>query len=214
MIFDVHTIIELDEISVETLRILAAVASCLLFIKLYDWLRLFKATSFYVLLVRMTIRDILPFMTLFFVSLLIFGMPMNMLSHNRDEDTTLVEKSFGLWLADTLFNQYLIALGEPETKDNFKLGMQTQLVLVLFLLAISFMQVVMLNMLIAIMADTFGNATELKEVYTIKSRLQILSDSTEIIHEELSIEEDSTYMIVMRPVHQENDEDNWQGSVN
>ena len=37
-----------DWISVENLRVMAAFASCLLFVKLYDWLRLFSSTAFYV----------------------------------------------------------------------------------------------------------------------------------------------------------------------
>ena len=114
---------ELSLISVQNLRVMAALASCALFIKLYDWLRLFKSTSFYVLLVKLTVKDILPFMTLFAVSLLIFGMPMNMLSHNRDDEETLVDDSFGYWLLDTIYNQYLISLGDAEQKDNFKKGM-------------------------------------------------------------------------------------------
>ena len=56
-------------------------------------------------------------------------------------------------------------------KDNFKKSAQTQLVLVIFLMAISYTQVVMLNMLIAIMANTFDNAMELIDVNTIRSRL-------------------------------------------
>ena len=66
-------------------RIMAAFATCAIFIKLYDWLRLFENTAFYVLLVKLTMKDILPFMILLFVSLLIFGIPMSMLSLNRDE---------------------------------------------------------------------------------------------------------------------------------
>ena len=69
-----------------------------------------------------------------------------------------------------------MALGDPENKDNYKESAQTQLVLVIFLITISYTQVVMLNMLIAIMGDTFGNAVEQKDVNTKRSRLQILSD--------------------------------------
>ena len=118
---------------------MAALASSALFIKLYDWLRLFKSTSFYVLLVKLTIKDILPFMTLFAVSLLIFGMPMSFLSLNRTEDAALIDNSFGYWLLDTLYNQFLISLGDAEKKENFKEGSHAQLVLIFFLMAISFM---------------------------------------------------------------------------
>ena len=86
LVFNIHTLAEWHEIPVENLRIMAAFATCAIFIKLYDWLRLFEMTAFYVLLVKMTMKEILPFMILLFVSLLIFGIPMSMLSLNREED--------------------------------------------------------------------------------------------------------------------------------
>ena len=46
-------------------------------------------------------------------------------------------------------------------KQQYKNSAQTQLVLTIFLMAISYTAVVMLNMLIAIMANTFDNAMEL-----------------------------------------------------
>ena len=37
--------------AVEPLRVLAAFASCFILVKMFDWLRLFEETAFYVLLV-------------------------------------------------------------------------------------------------------------------------------------------------------------------
>ena len=42
-----QTMLETKVIEIKVLRILAAIASCLLLAKLYDWLRLFETTSFY-----------------------------------------------------------------------------------------------------------------------------------------------------------------------
>ena len=108
--FNIDTMAELGDISVENLRIIASVASCCLFMKLYDWLRLFKDTSFYVLLVKLTLTDVTAFFILFAVSLLIFGVPMSMLSLNRQDDS-IVSESFGFWLLDAVYGQYMIALG-------------------------------------------------------------------------------------------------------
>lgn len=87
--FNIDTLAEREDISVENLRIIAAVATCTLFTKLYDWLRLFQDTSFYVLLVKLTVRDILPFMILVVITLLIFCIPMSMLNLNRPDDQLL-----------------------------------------------------------------------------------------------------------------------------
>ncbi len=48
----------LSFISVSSLRAFASLASCLLIVKLYDWLRLFENTAPYILLTETTIADI------------------------------------------------------------------------------------------------------------------------------------------------------------
>ena len=102
--FNIDTLAERDDISVENLRIIAAIATCSLFIKLYDWLRLFQNTSFYVLLVKLTMKDVLAFMILLIVSLLIFGIPVSLLSLNRADDDALVGESLGFWLIDAVYD--------------------------------------------------------------------------------------------------------------
>ena len=54
--------------------------------KFYDWLRLFDATAFYITLIEITLTDILPFLVLFIVALLTFGIPLTMLTMNRTGD--------------------------------------------------------------------------------------------------------------------------------
>ena len=51
LLITVLTLAELDYIKIQTLRILAALATFLLFVNIYDWLRLFEQTAFYVKLV-------------------------------------------------------------------------------------------------------------------------------------------------------------------
>ena len=60
-------------IPLETLRVLAAFATCITLLRLINWMRLFEDTSFYVLLIRVTIDDIKYFMLLLIISLLMFG---------------------------------------------------------------------------------------------------------------------------------------------
>lgn len=42
-------------ISIESIRILASIVSLCIFVKLFDWLRLFEGTAFYILLVGETL---------------------------------------------------------------------------------------------------------------------------------------------------------------
>ena len=81
-------------------------------LKIYDWLRLFEKTSFYVKLVELTLEGVGWFMILFIVALVGFGLPMSMLDMNRGEDAHLIAQIFGWWFIDALYNQYLLSLGE------------------------------------------------------------------------------------------------------
>ena len=107
-----------------------------------------------------------------------------------------------------------MAIGDPEMADNYTNSNQTQLVLTCFFFAISYTQVVMLNMLIAIMANTFDNAMELQEVNTIRSRLQFLNDFSSLLEFESNYDREDVYMVVVKPVLEEKDEDSWLGSIN
>ena len=54
----VMTITEIKSIPQVKLRLMAALASCILVIKVYDWLRLFEGTAFYIHLIDSTFKDI------------------------------------------------------------------------------------------------------------------------------------------------------------
>lgn len=50
-VFVFDTLFEIKNIDTNSLRIIAALNSFLLSIKIFDWLRLFDATAFYILLI-------------------------------------------------------------------------------------------------------------------------------------------------------------------
>ena len=77
----------------EWITILAAMLSFAMLLNAYNWLRLFDGTAFYILLLRETIKDIKYFMVLFILSLFMFGIPMEILNNNNDENE-VVESLF------------------------------------------------------------------------------------------------------------------------
>mmetsp|Transcript_47602 Transcript_47602/g.62926 ORF Transcript_47602/g.62926 Transcript_47602/m.62926 type:complete len:158 (+) Transcript_47602:1509-1982(+) len=76
------TLFRLQWISIVSMRIMAALASCLNFIKVFDWLRLFEKTAFYVRLIGAILLEIRWYAVLVFMSLLMFGLPLVMLNLN------------------------------------------------------------------------------------------------------------------------------------
>ena len=104
LIIEVHTTFELTLIEVKTLRVMAAFACFGLLLNVYDWLRLFESTAFFVTLVEKTLKDIKWFMLLFFLALLVFGVPYALINLNRDDDSELISSIFFWWVLDIIYN--------------------------------------------------------------------------------------------------------------
>lgn len=73
----------------------------------------------------------------------------------------------------------------------------------------------MLNMLIAIMGDSFAFVTENKEKFSIKTKLDILISQAPAMIQEESEDVKDVFMIVVKPVDDEDvEQDEWHGSIN
>ena len=71
--------------------VLSALNSFCLTLKLFDWMKLFQNTAFYVELIRQTINDIGPFICLFVMSLLGFGLPLSLLDFSSYRGGEVIE---------------------------------------------------------------------------------------------------------------------------
>ena len=69
---------------------------------------------------------------------------------------------------------YKLTLGDFSTK--YYLGMNTEVLWIVFFAATFLLQITFLNMLIAIMGDTFSHVMDNKEESSMKERVSILAD--------------------------------------
>ena len=154
-------------------------------------------------------------MILLVVSLLIFGTPMGFLSLNSsDAEDQVVSSVFDSWLLDILFNQYLLALGEFNM-DGFDESPQKVICYLFFMSATFITQITMLNMLIAIMGDTFGRIIEAKEVNAMKTKIELMEDLSMVINSKSKKEEDRVFLFVVQPEVNADDElEEWVGTFN
>ena len=196
------------------LRVVAAISSTLTMVKIFDWLRLFEDTAFYVLLVGETLFDVRYFLLLLLTTLIMLGVPLVILNSSSQEEKELYDGVFDFWVFDLMYNQYLLSLGEFGL-DNFGDHPQASLVFVFFILATFFSQLTMMNMLIAIMGDSFAKVIENKEVNATKMKLSFLSDMSAVLPMEGSKhQKDCTNLFVAQPTHGDDEEgDEWQGSI-
>ena len=166
-----------DLCSMTLLRVLAAFASFFLLVKLYDWLRLFQNTAFYMELIKATLEDIGAFMILFVTAIFVFAAPMMILSLNVKAPEGEEDDSQGIILSISSFfmTQYLSAIGEYEY-DSYDGRTLDKLCRLLFLVSTFFVQITMLNMLIAIMGDTYNYVSAKRETSATKTKLNLVSE--------------------------------------
>ena len=205
----------LSLLSAEVLRVLAAIATCITLTRLIDWMRLFEETAFYVLLIQVTLSDIKYFMVLLLIALLMFGIPIMMLDMNSEEDYEMIDDSWHNWLLNLLFNQYLLALGEFGM-DNFGVHPQAVLVYCFFFAATFISQLTMLNMLIAIMADSFDKVFENRAINGIKMKIEFAGDYSNNMGSSRKNAVAEYMLFYGRPAEgddDEGDDDEWEGTV-
>ena len=121
--------------------------------------------------------DIRAFMILFGTAILVFGAPMMIINLNidsvpgpTDDDSGFIGSMIG-----QAMQQYLQAIGEYEF-DSYEDRPLTSICQTIFLLSTFFVQITMLNMLIAIMGDTYGNVSQKKEISATRTKLQLVSE--------------------------------------
>ena len=81
---DQHAIANTDQI-----RIISALSVFVLWLKLFDWLRLFEQTAFYIKLLTATFMDLRSFMLLFFTGLAMFGSSIYMLQSSGNDNAII-----------------------------------------------------------------------------------------------------------------------------
>lgn len=104
----------------ESLRLIAAISSIFLFVKVIDWLRLFDATAFYVSLMLQTVYSIRWFMIIMIIWWMTFGTAfyiLNMTRLDKDPESAIVPDVYGVWFLDALQNQYELGLGEFQLEQ-------------------------------------------------------------------------------------------------
>lgn len=208
--------------SVSYIRSIASIAVILMYFKLFYWMRLFGSTSYFIRMIIDTFVDIQWFVLLFFMILFTFGNAIYILNYNRtptpeemanlpedyEPPMLIVEHFPGAAIVNIFINQYLLALGEFEGKDNFD-EEDSAAVWIFFLLATFITQITFLNMLIAIMGDTYAKVTETKDQSALSERIKILADYVSVVNDN---EKNDQYLVMTKPSDSESG-DSWEGTV-
>ena len=135
--------------------------------KVFDWLRLFDRTSFFIHLINQTMKDMVYFLLIFVLGMAMIGLALFILQLNaKPGDPVLIESIYNNFFLDSIRNQYLLSQG-VYLNEEFDSHNQHLLLEILFTIAILFTQIVILNMLIAIMGDTFDRVNDRKALFAM-----------------------------------------------
>ena len=121
----------------------------------------------------------------------------------------LYTEDLDLGLVNAFIYVYKITLGDFST--NKFLGLNSEFIWLLFFLATFLLQIVFLNMLIAIMGNTFQYVLDNKQESSMKERISILSDFRLLIRA-LKLDSEFSYLFILEK-DQDSLESEWMGEL-
>ena len=139
--------------------------------------------------------DMKWFFFIFVLVTMCFANAIYILNSNRIQDSfgnELYEETFpSFGYVSAILNQYLVALGDWDT-ENYAISTSrsptnSYLVWLLFVFTTVFSQIIMFNILIAIMGDTYDSVFANMEKAKLKLKIEVMSDYVFVIRDEQKI---------------------------
>jgi len=165
-----------NSISHENLQVYASIAVFLMWFKLFYWMRLFKPFSAFIRMITEIMKDIQVFLIMLLISLGAFANIIFVLNLNREDSGTapIYDNLVGFAPADSMIHAYLTGLGDFN-KDNYSEEDST-VTWVMFIMATIIVQLIFMNLLIAIMGESFARITAIMQQSTLKELCSIMED--------------------------------------
>ena len=144
-------------------------------------MRLFDQFAFYNKLIDQTFSDIKRFFAIYILIIVAFANLIYIINIKRikGRDERIYDKYTDNDVVNSFINLYMIGLGE-FSYDNYaetEKDHDRALIWITFLAATSIINIVFLNMVIAIMGDTFDKVTDMgREAIELQEKIAILSD--------------------------------------
>ena len=178
-----------------------------MWIKVFYWMRLFSSLAYYVKLIMQTLTDSFPFMIMVAIIVFAFANYFYVINNNLvfgdevDDDgntPTYYGEYYGSSIGDVIVSIYLMgALGDFDS-SLYTNGVDKYAAMSMFLLALFIIAVVFMNMLIAIMGDTFGQVLEGATESGIREQVVLISDHAWLLDLK-KIFKGKKYIIIVTP---------------
>ena len=149
---------------------LQIVTALLLWYKLLKFLRINKNFAYLIRMIAMVLSDMGPFLVVFTVLLIafadaFFSESTTTCAHDSEEERCLPD------FFSAVVHSYTTALGEFDTYPDWSVTAWA-----LFLICTVFNLIVMLNLLIAIIGDTYARVSNTKDLHATKELCGVITD--------------------------------------
>lgn len=144
------------EVNQELYRVLTSIITFFMWFKLLYFLRIFTSTGYLIGMLFEVVKDMRHFFLVLLVTIITFGSSFLAISLGNEDDNRFTSTNVGA----TIYT-YRMVLGDFDTEAFGEVAQP--LVWILFLLCTIFEMIVMLNLLIAIISETFGRVTGLAD---------------------------------------------------
>ena len=185
------------EFDVETIRVISALSSFIMWVKCFYWMRLFEKFAHFITLITQTIVDMSTFMFMLMLCIFAFTNFIVIINNNSSGANDPIKEKYKDVYEDDLgnkinnwtyvtqftdvavFNAFIsmwrTGLGEFDDAHYDK-GAYTYLLWTFFMMATFIILVVFMNMLIAIMTNTYEKVQGEQEESMFYEQIQIITD--------------------------------------
>ncbi|CDW84245.1 wd-40 repeat protein [Stylonychia lemnae] len=161
------------------LRPLAAIAVLFMWIKFFYFLRIFRSTSSLIRMIMEICKDMAAFSLILLIAMVGFANVLYILAINVVSVGEGEELFTGSNFLLAIIYSFRLGLGDFSTEGFGET--YDQIIWIVFLLEAMLIQIVLLNLLIAIMGDTFSKVTEIQEQLKLEEICKIIVDNRHII---------------------------------
>ena len=184
----------------------AGVAVLLLWVRVFYLLRVFPDTAYLVSMITYIILDMRFFLLALFLAVCAFANAYYILGRNSEEDNFSGDNA---WQA--FIYSYRTGYGDFDVEG---FGTRDEILIwIIWFINTIIIAIILLNLVIAIMGDTFGRVQETQEATKLKEYASIMRES-EFLFTRSSFFRKTKYIIVIEPnKSDEDDQGDWQGKL-
>lgn len=174
----------------------------IMWIRFLYFFRIFRTTGYYIRMLVQVVMDIRHFIFVFVLVILAFAHAWFVLLKNNAPDDS--DKMFGN-VSLAIAYVYKIALGDFDTDIFGKY--YTEISWLFFVLATFLLQIVLINLLISIVADTFSNIKSNYNVIMYKDMLHMIIENRFLAVGPLTQALNHKYLLMALPISTSNEEE-------